>query len=323
MSGVANGKNSPGLTGLTMFGFFLVGGLCWGLGWLQATERVRREQMPVSYSEAAKADAQKSCAGGAPSALFDCVFEKAQASQEQALAEQDLSAQQRAATSALFSALLAFAALIVTSVGVWFVKRTLDATLIAVEDTSAATEAMREANAIARSGQRPILVFEDIGFEPWIEGSLASSGVDMALCFANFKNIGPMPAMTVSCSIQRAYTSGNPTSEHVDHLLNTPGMRDLQPHVVPSGNSHRSPGIAINSLDLGQGSAFAAAYFGPRRFMLLVITVRYRSAIGESEIWETRKVFAGSSANPLNEPLLTREWLEAPIVGSVNALEMT
>ena len=73
---------------------------------------------------------------------------------DQLLAEADLQAQQ----DMVFWATLMFAAtvatVIITAIGVWFVKRTLQETMKAVRETSDATVAMREANAIARESAR-------------------------------------------------------------------------------------------------------------------------------------------------------------------------
>jgi hypothetical protein len=149
--------NEPATLGA--FGYFaaillccvIVGGLTYGLG----REDERRYETPASYAKAAQADAQSACAGREGTAAFECIYEKVEAAQEQARGEQDLSAQQKAANSALLSTIIAFFTLVMTGVGVWFVKRTLEATLEAVEDTGKATLAMQEANRIAENQRRP------------------------------------------------------------------------------------------------------------------------------------------------------------------------
>jgi hypothetical protein len=132
--------------------------MAWGLGWLQGGETERRYQTPAAYEASAKRDAERVCGTG-PGA-FECIYEKVEATKEQASTEQDLSAQQRAANAALASAIISFATLVVTAVGVAFVKSTLDATWKAVEDTGDATQAMRESNEIARIEKRPWLKIE-------------------------------------------------------------------------------------------------------------------------------------------------------------------
>lgn len=133
--------------------------LAWSIGYLQARDTEHRYHTPKSYQQSAKASAQRACVGLEPGAMFECVNEHSEAAYQQANSEQDLRAQQRAATSALVAAVVAFLTLIVTGVGVWFVKRTLEATLEAVKDTSEATEAMRIANEIASDDRRPWLYF--------------------------------------------------------------------------------------------------------------------------------------------------------------------
>jgi hypothetical protein len=120
------------------------------LAYSSGRESERRNNAPASYTHAAKQDAQSACVGMETGAAFECIYEKVESSQDQARAEQDLSAQQRAASAAMISAIIAFLTLGATGLGVWYVKRTLDATLEAVKDTSEATQAMREANEIAR-----------------------------------------------------------------------------------------------------------------------------------------------------------------------------
>lgn len=124
----------------------IVGGLTYSAG----IEGERRDQYPAAYSDTAKQSAQRTCVGTEPGAVFDCVYEKVEASQDQARAEQDLDAQQGMKFWAAIMAIFTLATVLITAVGVWFVKRTLDATLEAVEDTGRATDAMLAGNEIAQ-----------------------------------------------------------------------------------------------------------------------------------------------------------------------------
>lgn len=86
-----------------------------------------------------------------------------QTERDQQRADADLQAQQDMAFYALLMLVATFATVIITGAGVWLVKRTLDATLRAVEDTGKATEAMLEANAIARaSSERQLRAYVGI-----------------------------------------------------------------------------------------------------------------------------------------------------------------
>lgn len=130
------------------------------LSYSSGRESERRNHAPASYSRAAKQDAERACVGMDSGTAFECIYEKVEASQEQARGEQDLSAQQRAASAAMISAIIALLTLGATGMGVWYVKRTLDATLEAVKDTSKATVAMNDANEIAKAAQRPWVSIE-------------------------------------------------------------------------------------------------------------------------------------------------------------------
>lgn len=172
-------------------GIILALGLAIGLGWLTGLESERRYQSPHRHAERAKADAQRACSGTEAPAVFECVYDKVEASEETARSEQDLSAQQRAASSALVAAIVSFVTLIVTGIGVWFVKQTLDATLKAVEDTSAATVEMQKANVIAERNARRQM-------RPYLFVSKAWFKVDSKsepTAFVEVKNFGQTPAI--------------------------------------------------------------------------------------------------------------------------------
>jgi len=117
------------------------------------------------------------------------VSEKAETAYQTAHDEQDLSAQQRAASSALITAVLSFLALVLSGFGVWFVKKTLDATIAAVEDTGKATRAMERQNRLAEDGQRPWL-----SIELTFESADFSDDLFHIKGFVSIKNIGSMVA---------------------------------------------------------------------------------------------------------------------------------
>lgn len=161
MSGSNRSGNSKAIDwAFPLTGIIIAIALAWGVGWLQAREEYNRQQTPKAYAEAAKKDAERACIGIDPRAVFECVSEKAETAYQTAHDEQDLSAQQRAASSALITAVLSFLALVLSGFGVWFVKKTLDATLAAVEDTGRATEAMERQNELVVQAQRPWLTIQ-------------------------------------------------------------------------------------------------------------------------------------------------------------------
>jgi len=118
----------------------------------------------------------------------------------------ELAAQHSSALAAWAGVAVSAAALIVTAIGVWFVKRTLDATWAAVEDTASTTTAMVESNRIAQASSRPLMVFdiENALFEgppfpsPW---DAPEHGLNSHLrATYGFKNIGTQP-----CWIEAAW----------------------------------------------------------------------------------------------------------------------
>ena len=174
---------------LPLIGIMMAAGLAWGIGWSQAREEYRREQIPSAYAAAAKNEARRACLGSDPAAVFECVSEKAETAYQTAHDRQDLSAQQRAASGALIAAVVGLLALIVTAIGVYFVKRTLDATLEAVADTGRATNAMLAANEIALRAQRPWLSLEIEHFGPF---ETDPSGRVFVPCTLAVKNHGAL-----------------------------------------------------------------------------------------------------------------------------------
>lgn len=235
-------SNEPATLGA--FGYFsaivlcclIVGGLTYDLG----RENERRYETPASYAKAAKADAQSACVGREGSAAFECIYEKVEAAQEQARGEQDLSAQQKAANSALISALVAFATLILTGVGVWYVKRTLEATLKAVEDTGKATSAMERQNEIAiKSMGTSRAWITPTGINYHFLDSCTVDGVFIGNTIAvnaNWINSGGSPA--IKCAVIRAYKMfpiGTPKDRQIVPI-EMPRFDDMSTVVGPNQN---------------------------------------------------------------------------------------
>lgn len=127
--------------------------LAYATGWTFGTDVGRDQVTAQQHYEAAKQDALQACAGRIGRAAVECGAKAAEAAQDQSIARQDLYAQQDMAKWAFWMLLASTITLGVSVAGVWFVKRTLDATLVAVRDTGAATRAMRIANVIARKSQ--------------------------------------------------------------------------------------------------------------------------------------------------------------------------
>ncbi|MDT0576780.1 hypothetical protein RM533_11405 [Croceicoccus sp. F390] len=122
---------------------------------------------------------------------IETISSDAQAQRAEQRAETDLQAQQDMAFYALLMFIASLVTIAVTAIGIWYVKRTLDATLAAVKGAEIATDAMKEANRIADQAQRPWLTV-DLNFDFTDEhGSLL-------FCNITITNIGRSPAYNVS-----------------------------------------------------------------------------------------------------------------------------
>lgn len=176
---------------LPTIGIFAAMAIAFGIGWLEAHDSKERIEASAAYEQAAKDDAERSCRGADPTAVFECVNVKAKAAYQTGHDAQDLKANQRSADSALASVFLSLFALLLSGVGVWYVKRTLDATLEAVEDTSAATEEMRKANELTeRNAQRELRPYI---FPSHADFKIDGSGEPIATII--IKNFGQTPAI--------------------------------------------------------------------------------------------------------------------------------
>ncbi|MFQ3895322.1 hypothetical protein [Sphingobium sp. R-7] len=243
MSGSDRGDRTADLGGFGILAAIAICCLIVGLlGYLQGQQAERDKQTSKTYSEAAQKDAQRACVGMEPGAAFECIYEKVESSNEQANTDKDLTAQFRAADSALFSAVFTFLTLAISGLGVWYVKRTLDATLKAVEDTSKATDAMLLANRIAQEAsegeRRPMIKIGYIALSR-MDGDAPNVTVDIV-------NVGRSVATIVDSHVQT----------HVAYLL--PMIRPYQNIGIEKWKEIFSPG-----LEIGAGNAASKTFALP------------------------------------------------------------
>lgn len=210
MSGNGTGKHSPIVAGLLCVAALILAlTTAFAIGNLGGQETERRNQRPAAYSEAAQFDARRACAGLPEVELFECIYQRVEAAQEQARGEQDLSAQQRSASSALASTIIATFTLTISALALWFVKATLDATRAAVreaaEGTNAALQAAKAghiANDIAQdvSNRQLRAYVYPIGFDWGIRTHLPQSGFTMWIrCL--WKNFGQTPTRNMRAKV--------------------------------------------------------------------------------------------------------------------------
>ena len=119
---------------------------------------------------------ERECGAKAGEATRECIAKIIDAERESQRSESDLAAQWKAADWVMWAGIIAGAQLIATALGLYFVKRTLDATLEAVEDTGKATQAMERQNELAARQQRPWIWIESV--EVTIGRNSTNSGIN-------------------------------------------------------------------------------------------------------------------------------------------------
>lgn len=166
--------------------------ICAAVGLTATSEAIksqRYDNQSAKYTQSAKDHAQRSCVGVDPGAVFECAYDHVERAREDNRAEQDVDAQQDMVLWARLMFFASFAATLITAVGVWLVKGTLDATLVAVKSTTDATDQMFEANKIARElMERQLRAY--IGLEHAAFGRVGNSLVFKI----TIKNTGQTPA---------------------------------------------------------------------------------------------------------------------------------
>lgn len=99
-------------------------------------ERARYEQQRTSkYADDAEANIRRTCISVDYSTQAECIRQVIETSNEQQRAERDLSAQQEMARWAFYMLVVSSAGLVITAVGIYYVRNTLVETRIAVEVT--------------------------------------------------------------------------------------------------------------------------------------------------------------------------------------------
>ena len=279
---------SKGATSLIAGGFsalFLLGVavLIYPLAFLSGRQAERRQQAPASYSQSAQADAERACARLKGSAAFECIYEKVESAQEQARAEQDLSAQQLAANSAFASALVSLLTLIVTGIGVWFVKRTLDATLKAVEDTGEATQAMLRQNQLSEVSQRAWIYIDRVNTLTAMDSTANGGAPEEILVFdIIMQNFGATPAVNIA--------SGH-TFVMIERNHPSP---DIRAHHPDEGSGAVGPGQTFEVHQFALGRDNLRQFRGGERDIFIAITCAYFDVFSDfADLKQRRETVAG------------------------------
>lgn len=134
-----------------VLGAFAWAAMIWVMSADYAERRFSAQRHAEEYARDAAEHIDRACAGLQSARLRECVTEQVKASRTNQRGEYDLSAQEDMADWAFWMFFVAFITMGLTALALWFVKGTLEATRTAVEETGEATDAMREANRIARN----------------------------------------------------------------------------------------------------------------------------------------------------------------------------
>ena len=178
--------------------------------------------------------------GSAQSVRYgECVAIQRQAQREDARAEYDLAAQRGMGDAAWWMVFISAFTFLATAIGVWFVKRTLDATLEAVKDTGEATIAMQRQNKIAEdTAQRQLRAYVSIT-DPII-GTDDTGDSDQDRFSVNLKNSGQTPASVNYFAVIMRTFENNILSELHRHKTN------VTINIAGAGSSIRIP-ISIDN----------------------------------------------------------------------------
>lgn len=236
--------------------------IVWGVAYSQGREAERRERSPQYHAESARAYAKRTCAEPNLAATIECVDTALAASREASRAEQDLDAQQRMAFWALLTVVVSIVTVGVTAIGVWFVKRTLDATLEAVADTSKATNAMIDANRIAEdTAQRQLRAYLYAG-----SGQLTLSRNVRTVSFpirVPFRNTGSTPATLLYYKMESSIRSERARTKNLStHRQQKVKMveTNLQKIIGPNQETYISIGGLVENDHFFNLSAMSAGY---------------------------------------------------------------
>lgn len=140
MSGSDRSERSSAIEGVW---FVLIVVICCvivgGVSYSQGRESERRDDARHTHAESAKAAAKSGCVSSDPVAVFECVYDKVEASEETARSEQDLDAQQSMAFWAFAMTFASIAMAVISGVALIYLRDTF-------RETRSAAKAAHVAN---------------------------------------------------------------------------------------------------------------------------------------------------------------------------------
>ena len=177
---------------LTLLAAIAISLASWSLGWNRA-EIIEQQEAAGTAGRAAHAEIARACLNSANIDAVECIVQRESAFDQSNPTEREIDAQENSARWALFALILSALGFLISTLTLWFLKGTLDATRAAVKDAGEATEAMRDANRInerdARRSLRPYVWPDQVWFEMLDNGE--------PLAHIHMKNFGQTPAINV------------------------------------------------------------------------------------------------------------------------------
>lgn len=206
------GNSSTGLIAtvtVAIIGIALYWSMFHSMGYSSGYHEGQAEISGQHYASDTANQIDRECGTKSGQAARECIADIVKAEREGQRNESDLAAQWKAADWVMWAGILAGFQLIATVLGLYFVKRTLDATLEAVEETGRATDAMKEQNKnfekSSRDQQRAYVGVES--------AQIVINGWSIKL-IANVKNFGSTPARNVSLEMGlKLVVSGRRTTD--------------------------------------------------------------------------------------------------------------
>ncbi len=139
----------------SLFCALLLSFLLFEYGFKQGQTRATSENSIKAYTTDLEARLEALCSDFAANELVSCIQQNLEQTNEHIRAENDLVAQTEMARWTLLMLAVSIITATISALGVWFIKRTLEATEAALRDTAAATEAMHTANTLLQLESRP------------------------------------------------------------------------------------------------------------------------------------------------------------------------
>lgn len=251
----------------------------------------RNEVTAREHYEREKQNALKDCLDGKAGVLADCVTKAIEAAQHNSESRQDLFAQRDAARWAFWSMVSGWATLGITAVGVWLLKRTLDATLEAVEETAEATDEMRKSNAIAEeTAQRQLRAYlypaaGELTLVP--QGATATCPIRIP-----FRNTGSTPATLMYYKIKSSIRSNYAMIAHM-HSHRSQEIRlvetNIQKIIGPNNETYISIDGQVDLKHFSKTSTAAAGYEFDGVEFEITLEWHYRDYL--NRLWRVDAVF--------------------------------